>query len=59
MRLRNGEIRGREGDGMHAVGCMEKLEDSQVSDFYFFTRETKEESVERLWREARPKKVRR
>lgn len=49
MRLRNGEIRGWEGDGMHAVGCMEKLEDNQVSDFYFFTRETKDESVERLW----------
>lgn len=26
---------------MHAVGCMEKLEDNQVSDLYFFTREKK------------------
>lgn len=24
---------------MHAVGCMEKLENNQVSDLYFFTRE--------------------
>lgn len=39
---------GWEGDGMHAAGCMENLEDNQVSDFYFFTRETKDESVERL-----------
>lgn len=29
------------GDSMHAVGCMEKLEDNQVLDLYFFTREKK------------------
>lgn len=44
MRLRNGAIRWEE-DRMHGVGCMEKLEDNQVSDIFLHKRE-KDESVQ-------------